>query len=129
MKRIAIVAVLGVLMTSTTAEACHGRARCGGECGGGVRKVKIKFGGHGGLFHHRRSCSECGQQQCYQQPVCEQPMMAYQPPMTYQAPMVYQAAPQPMVYAAPQATQQPVMPTKTTPQAVAPPPRKSTPQR
>ena len=115
MKRIVIVAILGLFAMSSTVEACHGR-RIRNRCGGG-------------LFHHRRSCQACCQQEtvCQTVPTCQQTMV-YMPPQQ----MVYQTyAPQPMTYAAPQVVAQPQVPAKSTPQVIAPPqlPGKSAPQR
>jgi hypothetical protein len=117
MKRIVVVmVVLSLLAMSSVAEACGGR------------KIKIKHGG--GLFHRRSSQAACGQAACGPQQAY-QTTFTYTPPVVYQAPqVVYQtySAP-PVTYAVPQ------VPSKTVPQAVAPPqmqpqlPGKSTPQR
>ena len=148
MKRMMIVAVVGLLGMSSVAEACDfGRANtmAAGYYGGGVQTTKIKikqrfgFGG-GGLFHRRAGAqAACGMQQGYQA-MGYQTMgyqtFAYAPPVAYQAPqMVYQMVAPPVTYAAPQSVAAPQAPLKSAPQAVAPPqvvpqpPSKSTPQR
>jgi hypothetical protein len=117
MKRIVIAAVLGLMVMSSVAEACCGR-RVG--CGGGglhLRRQKgcSACGGHKGFLHR------CQQQTmaCQQTVTCQQ-MVSYQTTISYQSPMVYSTPP--VTYAAPQ------VPLKSTPQAVAQPPGKTTPQ-
>jgi hypothetical protein len=117
MKRTMIVAVIGLLVMSSVAEArCCNRIGCGGG-GFGHRRQRTcsACGGHAGLFHR-----------CKQQTMVCQATVAYQPPVGYQQPMaVYSTvATPPVTYAMPQ------VPSKSTPQMIPPPtaPPKSTPQ-
>jgi hypothetical protein len=118
MKRIVIATILGLMAMSSTAEACHCRKKC--HEGRSPRRC-------GGLFHHRRSCQTCYQQEYYQQ-TCDQELtrpesrcelaIVCHPPTSYQTAAVYQtvALQTGMTYATPQAVAQPQAPSKSTPQ-------------